>query len=186
MNSHFLTGNTIYLRGIALTDATPAYLSWLNDEEITKGLLTGYYPSTMEELQKFLQGVIHNPNAVMFAICDKITHQHIGNIKIDKFDWIGRTCELGILIGDKNYWGKGVGKEACSLVIQYAFHKLNFRKVLLTVYENNPAAIKLYQKLGFVMEGTLRKHIFVEGEYIDKHFMGLFQEEFKANEVTHN
>lgn len=175
----FLNGKSIYLRGIDISDATENYLSWLNDEEITKGLLTGYYPSTMGDLRKFIESINQNPNAVMFAICDRETNKHIGNIKIDRFDWISRTCELGILIGDKNYWGKGVGKEACSLVIQYAFHKINFRKVLLTVYNNNPAAIKLYQKLGFVMEGTLRKHIFVEGEYIDKHFMGLFKEEFK-------
>lgn len=115
----------------------------------------------------------------MFAICDKSTNRHIGNIKLDNFDWISHTCELGVLIGEKDFWGKGIGTEACTLAIQYAFNILNIRKVLLAVYATNIGAIKVYEKLGFVNEGTLRKHIWSNGNYIDKHFMGLFKEELK-------
>lgn len=175
----FISGQRVYLRAISVDDATEEYLSWLNDEETTKGLASGLYPSTIEELKTFISGIVGNKRAVMFAICDIENNVHIGNIKLDNFDWVSRTCELGLLIGNKNYWGKGIGYEVCKLAIEYAFNDLNIRKVLLAVYENNPAAIALYTKLGFVREGALRKHIFEGGHYYDKILMGLFREELK-------
>jgi len=177
--SQFISGQRIYLRAISADDATGEYLSWLNDEETTKGLASGLFPSTLDELKQFINGVVGNKNAVMFAICDITNHLHIGNIKLDKFDWVSRTCELGLLIGNKNYWGKGIGYEVCKLTIEYAFSDLNMRKVLLAVYENNPAAISLYTKLGFIQEGSLRQQIFEGGSYYDKIYMGLFKEELR-------
>lgn len=177
--SRFLEGEKIYLRASTITDATPEYLSWLNDDETTRGLSSGIFPSTIEELKAFLDRAVNNRSVVMFAICDKTNDLHIGNIKLDNFDWISRTCELGLLIGNKNYWGKGIGYEVCKLVLEYAFSDLNVRKVLLAVYENNPAAIHLYKKLGFIEEGRLRQHIYEGGTYHDKFFMGLFAEELK-------
>lgn len=175
----FLEGDKIYLRAIAKSDVNQNYLNWLNDKDTTRGLASGLFPSTLMELEQFVERAIHNKDVVMFAICDKTNDQHIGNIKIDHFDWVSRTCELGLLIGDKNYWGKGIGFEACHLTLSYAFQTLNIRKVILAVYENNPAAIGLYKKLGFQLEGSLRQHVYDDGQYYDKHFMGLFAEELR-------
>ena len=94
--------------------------------------------------------------------------------KIDQFDWVSSTCELGLLIGDKKSWGKGVGTEACQLSISYAFEKLNMRKVSLTVYANNPNAIALYEKIGFKHEGRLKDHVYEGGTFHDKLWMSIF------------
>jgi ribosomal-protein-alanine N-acetyltransferase len=177
--NRFIEGNTIYLRAIELTDASERYLSWLNDEEVTRGLASGVYPSTLEDLKKYIQQITSSKNAVMFAVCDRQNDLHIGNIKLDNFDWVHRTCELGLLLGDRSYWGKGVGTEVMRLTLTYAFSQLNLRKVLLAVYANNPAAIKLYEKVGFKQEGCLRAQIFAKGEYIDKHYMGIFSNELQ-------
>ncbi|MBX7050601.1 MAG: GNAT family N-acetyltransferase [Flavobacteriales bacterium] len=177
--SRFLEGEKIYLRALTQSDANEEYLSWLNDEETTRGLASGVFPSSIEALKKFVEGISARKDVVMFAICDKKNGQHIGNIKLDNFDWVSRTCELGILIGNKSYWGKGIGFEVCQLTIQYAFQDLNIRKVVLAVYENNPAAVKLYEKLGFQHEGRLRKQVFEGGQYFDKLYMGIFVEELK-------
>lgn len=175
----FIEGQRVFLRALMSDDVSERYLSWLNDEETTKGLASGVFPSTLAELRAFVERTTSNRNTVMLAICEQSSGVHIGNIKLDQLDWVSRTCELGILIGDKNYWGKGYGYEVCSLVLNYAFEDLNIRKVSLAVYANNPAAIKLYQKLGFQEEGRLRQHIFEGGEYHDKFFMGLFKEELR-------
>lgn len=177
MTNAFLVGDRVFLRGIQTEDATDAYLSWLNDPEITKGLVSGTHPTTRRELHEYIDAAVRNPNTVMFAVCDREEDLHIGNIKIDSFDWSSRVAELGILIGDQRYWGKGIGSEACQLVLRYAFDTLNLRKVELCVFSNNPAAMKLYEKLGFKLEGTLRQHVFRNGSYWDKHYMGIFKEE---------
>jgi len=174
----FLSNERLILRAISLGDATPTYLSWINDKETTKGLETGKYPSTMESLVGYIKAMQADKGTVMFAMIERETEKHIGNIKIHNFDWVARTCELGLMIGDKDTRGKGYGYEACSLVIEYAFERLNVRKVWLAVYDNNPAAFHIYRKLGFEEEGRLRKHIFSNGEYYDKIYMGVFHEEF--------
>jgi len=172
----FLKGKQIYLRAIALSDATEEYVQWINDPEVTKGLVTGVYPSGIEELRDYIKSVISDNNTIMMAVCDH-DDVHIGNIKLDRFDHIAKTAELGLMIGNRNYWGKGIGSEMCELILKYAFKELNLRKVSLTVYGNNLAAIKLYQKLGFIIEGTLKKHVFAEGDYHDKLWMSYFNPE---------
>jgi RimJ/RimL family protein N-acetyltransferase len=175
--SAFLTGKNVYLRAISQSDATSNYLSWLNDPEVTHGLASGTFPTNMESLNSFLSGVVENRDIVMFAICDMSTHLHIGNIKLDRFDWISRTCELGLLIGDRTYWGKGIGSEVMNLVTRFAFEDLDIRKISLTVYSNNPAAIRLYEKVGFETEGVLKNHIYSKNSYIDKIWMSIFRKQ---------
>lgn len=173
--SAFITGNTIYLRAISRSDATDRYLSWLNDPKVTHGLASGTFPTSLDNLSDYLNHVVSNRDIVMFAICDLSNNLHIGNIKLDKFDWISGTCELGLLIGDSSYWGKGVGNEVMNLIIQYAFEELNLRKISLTVYGNNPAAIRLYEKVGFETEGVLKNHIHSKNSFTDKIWMSVFR-----------
>jgi ribosomal-protein-alanine N-acetyltransferase len=177
--NRFIEGNTVYLRAIELSDATERYLSWINDEEVTRGLASGVYPSTLEDLKNYLTSIVSSKNAVMFAICDKTNDLHIGNIKVDNFDWVNRTCELGVLLGDRSYWGKGIGTEVMRLTLHYAFEQLNIRKVVLAVYANNPVAVKLYEKIGFQKEGCQRQQIHYKGDYIDKYYMGIFSNELQ-------
>lgn len=171
----FLSGEKVFLRALSLEDATSEYLSWINDPEITRGMVTGIYPSDIDSLKSYIKTTTADKNTVIFAICDKLTGQHIGNIKLDRFDFISQTCELGLMIGNPDYHGKGIGKEVCLLVTNYAFDRLNLRKISLTVYGNNPAAIRLYKNIGFVEEGCLKAHVYIQGAYVDKYWMSLFR-----------
>jgi len=170
----FLKSDDIYLRALSIDDVNQEYLSWLNNNDVTSGLVSGTFPSTMQELHNYVASKIADKNTVIFAICDINSNKHIGNIKIDNFDWISRTCELGILIGNKDFWGKGIGYASCELVCNYAFSALNIRKILLAVYSSNIAAIKVYEKLNFQLEGTLRNQVYLNGSFVDKHYMALF------------
>jgi RimJ/RimL family protein N-acetyltransferase len=175
MNSGFIQGENIILRAISAEDATAEYLSWINDPETTRGLVAGNFPSNLDALRKYIETVSQSPDAVMLAICEKYSGHHIGNVKIDRFDWISGTCELGILVGSPDYRGKGIGTEVCRLVTEYAFSRLNLRKVMLAVYANNPGAIRAYEKAGFQEEGRLKAHIFADGAFTDKIFMSIFR-----------
>ena len=96
----FLKSDDIYLRALCIDDANNEYLSWLNNSDVTSGLVSGTFPSTLQELVKYVSAKTEDRNTIIFAICDTKTNKHIGNIKIDNFDWVSRTCELGILIGN--------------------------------------------------------------------------------------
>ena len=163
-----LQGNIVHLKPLTLNEVNTAYLGWLQDPEVMMGIETSGY--TLENLKQYVTTQSANSSVLFFAIWSNDTNQHIGNIKFEIVDQKAKVSDLGLLIGNKNYWGKGVGSEACKLGITYLFEKLHTRKIYLAVYENNPSAKKLYEKLGFKLEGTLRKHVLVNNEYYDKYF----------------
>jgi [ribosomal protein S5]-alanine N-acetyltransferase len=172
-----LEGPTISLTPISLADVNSTYLSWLTDNEVMQGLATTGY--TIEKLRGYVASRVNRPDVAFFAIRSNETGEHIGNIKLEVQDAPAAVADLGLLIGNKQYWGKGVGHEACGLAIGYGFEAMKLRKIYLAVYDNNPKARRLYEKLGFKLEGTLRSHVLVNGAYYDKHLMGLFKEEFQ-------
>ena len=174
-----LEGNIVYLRYIKLSDVNDNYLSWLNDDQVMKGIVSSGF--NLKKLQSYVIEKINSRNTHFFAIISKSNNLHIGNIKLDFHDSKSNISEMGILIGDKYYWGKGIAKDACSLVLDYGFKKLNLRKIFLAVFENNIHAIKLYKSLGFKTEGKLIKQVCIQGVLYDKYFMGIFSKDYLKN-----
>ncbi len=110
---------------------------------------------------------------VFFAICSNQNKNHIGNIKLGPVNWIHQCADIGLLIGDKEYWGKGVATEAIQLVVEYAFKKLNLHKLTAGCHSTNIGSIKAFQNAGFVIEGMLKQHSFLQGRYVDAVILGL-------------
>jgi RimJ/RimL family protein N-acetyltransferase len=106
--------------------------------------------------------------------------KYIGGCGLFHFDQIAHTCEMGIGIGDRAYWGHGYGRDAIRVVLDYAFRLRNLHKVWLTVNSDNERAIRSYERCGFVEEGRLRKHVWNNGRYIDLVYMGVLREEWEA------
>lgn len=105
----------------------------------------------------------------------------IGHCALFQFDDVAATCALGITIGDRAYWGRGYGREALRLLLDYAFRHRNVRRTWLTVNATNERAIRAYRACGFVEEGRLRQHVWSDGQYVDLVHMGLLREEWSAN-----
>ncbi len=172
-NPVFLKGEKIALRPLEKGDLNNTYLGWLNDPETSSYLISTVFPSNMDQLEKFFAAVSTSRNDVMFAIVRLDTGDHIGNIKLGNINWVHRFADLGILIGDKKSWGKGFGQEACRLLVDYAFHRLNLHKVTLSVYAEHMSAIKAYEKVGFVLEGRLKQMLYHNGHYQDQLIMAV-------------
>jgi RimJ/RimL family protein N-acetyltransferase len=102
----------------------------------------------------------------------------IGDCLLHSLDDLSRICQLGIGIGDPDYRGKGYGREAVRLLLDYAFRIHNLRRVYLSVLASNTGAIRSYQSCGFIEEGRLRQHAWHLGSYDDVLYMGLLREEW--------
>jgi RimJ/RimL family protein N-acetyltransferase len=175
----FLRGAKVYLRPLERTDLNETYLSWLNDGEVTRHLETGAFPTTMQDLEKFYQGVTGSTNAVILAVADRKSHRHIGNVKLGPINWVHRRAMFGIMIGDKAFWGKGVGEEVTRMMVEYGFYRLNLRRIGLVVFEEHRPAVRCYQKVGFKTEGCLREQMYQDGKYKNHLWMGLLRSEYK-------
>ena len=178
MRRPFLVEQRLYLRLLEESDAGEEYVGWLNDYEVTRYMETGKFPSTPETIHKYLERFQDSTTDLAFAIVDRETDQHIGNITLNNINWIHRTADTGLMIGRKELWGKGYAFEAWSLIIEYAFQRLRLRKIIAGAVIDNVASIVTLEKLGFKLEGTFRQQVLVEGEYRDTVRFGLLREEF--------
>ena len=184
ISSPFLNGDRIYLRTLEETDATVDYVAWLNDRKVTRYMGSGKFPATQESIRQFITSFQNNTTAVGLAIIDRKSSQFIGTVTLHSIDWINRTAETGLMIGRKDFWGKGYAFEAWKLVLLYAFNCLGLRKITAGAVVENKASIGSLRKLGFQNEGNLRKQYFIDGEYCDVVRFGLFQNEFVGEAIS--
>lgn len=156
----------VTLRPIIKEDLT-LINKWRNDYEVFKYLGGGYMPISIDQQSKWMDGMIDNTgNNKRFSILNE-DKRFIGVIGLYNINWIHRTSEFGIYIGEKNQWGKGYAKESMNLILEFGFKVLNLRKVKLDVVVDNIAAIKMYKNLGFREVGIYKEERFIDNEYKD-------------------
>jgi RimJ/RimL family protein N-acetyltransferase len=179
----YAAGKLVYLRPLEPQDLEGDYLAWINDPEVTHYTEVGTFPSTRRDLEEFYESTKASKSQVLLAIIDRQSHRHIGNVKLGPIHWVHRKATFGILIGDKNCWGGGIGEEATRLAVEYAFQRLNLNRVDLGVFAGHEAAVRCYEKVGFKLEGRFRQDLFSGGEFRDRLWMGLLRSEYRAAEA---
>ena len=150
MNAIRLESERLILEPLTLKHLSKKYVSWMNDVDVYRYLETGGDYS-LADLELYLKDQ-EQKNIFFWAIHLKVTHKHIGNIKIDPIDKEKNSGEYGIMMGDKTEWGKGYAKEASLRVLEFCFEKIKLSQVTLGVIENNINAFKLYEKIGFEID----------------------------------
>ncbi|NQT47408.1 MAG: GNAT family N-acetyltransferase [Chloroflexi bacterium] len=178
----FLVGQRIYLREVRPSDVNEDYYRWMNDPEVTRYLESGVYPNSRENLEAYVREKLGDRNSVFLAIVFKEGHRHIGNIKLGPIDWIHRLGDVGIMIGERDCWGKGYASEAISLISRYAFGRLDLHKLTAACCDSNTGSAKAFQKSGFEIEGIRKQHAFFDGKYSDVVIMGLTNPEGRNHE----
>lgn len=137
----------IYLRPLKIEDALISF-AWRNDPQVwTYTKLVIDKTITAEIETEWIKKVLKRTQERRFAICIKDTHEYIGNVQLR--DIHEDTAEFELFIGEKKYWGKGIGFEATQQILHIAFTELKLNTVFLYVHPNNTAAIRCYDKAGF-------------------------------------
>ena len=171
-----IIGERCYLSPISMEDV-PKYTNWLNDFEVV--VSTTLY-SRIVDVEAESAALAELKKGYNFAIRLNQTNELIGNIGLNDVDFLHRTAELGIIIGNKTYWKQGYCKEAIELLLDFTFNILNIKNVYLKVYEFNVPGIKLYEKVGFKIAGRLRKALEINGNRYDLILMDILAEEYKS------
>lgn len=180
MKNPFLIGERVYLRPLDEADLDRC-LGWINDPEVIS-TLGRRFPMSATLEREWLTGQYKSEKTLSLAIVVKDGDQHIGNCGFNDIDYANRKAVFGILIGEKDQWGKGYGPEAARLIVDYGFNQLNLHRISLTVYSNNPRAIRAYEKVGFVHEGTLRESYFRDGRYYDTLVMAIVDRDWNNDQ----
>lgn len=163
----FIKGDKIYLRELRTSDLTGPWYTWLNDSDVTTFQNKGITPNSIEKQTNYYESLMNNSNEVVLAIIEDETQKHIGCVGLHRIDWVHRSAELGIVIGDKGVWGKKYGKQAWQLISEYGFNVLNLHRIFAVIVEGNIASQKSAEAAGFELDGKMRDYLFKNGKYLN-------------------
>lgn len=147
------------------------YIDWLQDPQVLKYLEVRHTPQTRENITEFVNNMHNASNNLMLGIFLKDYNKHIGNIKLGPIDWRYKRADIGIIIGDKNQWGKGYAPEAIEAVCSLAFNELGLSRVQAGAYASNVGSQKAFEKVGFHIEGSFKNYWQLDNEPEDNTFM---------------
>lgn len=154
---------------------------WRNSSEVRRRLRQ-YRLLNMENQIDWFKQMSRDPNAAMFGV--EISNDGhglywrlVGVCGLCYIDWVGRTAEVSIIIGDEDFRHKGVGTKVLELLKNKAFDEYNLRKLWAEIYSNNYPSEQLFEKCGYEIEGIRQQHVFKEGHYWDSTFYALFRED---------
>jgi RimJ/RimL family protein N-acetyltransferase len=173
-----IEGLHITLRAREDQDAE-AFHRWFNDPEVTRFLGQPFPAISLSQQRAFIQNMNTDRDRRTYSIVLK-DGTLIGNCELRAFSWSARSCELGIVIGEKQYWSQGYGGEAVGLLLRIAFDGLNMHKVWLSCAAYNERGLRAYRRIGFREDGRLRDDRFIDGRYDDTIMMSMLATEWRV------
>lgn len=165
------------LRPFTLSDVGPDYLGWMNDPLVTRHLESRFQTWDLDSLAAWVRATLADPNSHLLAIIHLADGRHAGNLKIGPVRHPHRVAEVGIMVGRRELWGRGIGSRALRLAALYARRDLGLHKLTAGCYADNPASIRAFEKAGFIREGLARSEWLSGDAYVDGVRLGLLLEE---------
>jgi len=168
----------VYLRAIEPDDYKTS-IKWRNDDEIWN-MVGGpkYFVSEAYEKKWVEDAIFNSSNKLILAICLKKTNEHIGYVYLNNISWKNKNASFAKLIGEKEFWGKGLAKEATLLLLYHGFIVLGLERIEARQLVDNIKSIKVNEKCGFKTEGMMRNAVFKNGEFRDQNLMSIIREDF--------
>ncbi len=179
----YYNGALIRLRPSERADL-PLFVQWLSNPEMRQYLILRYISQALEE--RWFEGLVSDlrggfqPARLHFMIEALEGPRPIGAVGLEDINWRDRSAELGIFIGEPEFWGKGYGSDAVRTTLEVGFRWYNLHRIFLNVVDDNERARRSYEKCGFQLEGRLRKAVFIDGGYKDLLLMSILADEFNA------
>jgi RimJ/RimL family protein N-acetyltransferase len=166
----------LYFRPLEVEDLD-AVQGFANDPE-NQQYVTLHRPLSRGAEREWLESLGRKESEVVFGIALKEEGRLIGTCGLREIGLPNRAADLGIMIGEARFQGRGLGTEAMNLLLAYGFETLNLNRIGLRVYANNPRAIRCYEKCGFRREGVLREARWWAGRWWDVLQYGILAREW--------
>ena len=148
-----------HLRSLTVEDVNERYRSWFNPETARMGIASARRRPTLQELRDFVAARAARPDVLFLGIFVKQSGEHVGNIKYEPIDREERYAVMGILVGEKQWWGKGVTAEVLRATARWLAEHCGTQEIVLGVMKDNLPARRSYEKVGFRPRETGRIRI---------------------------
>jgi len=180
MNQYYWQGQKVRLRGIEPED-WQYYILWDQDTEAARSLYFVPPPQSVEACRKMTaeRSLKRGENEVFDWMIDNLKGETVGSINTHSVERRYGTFSYGVFI-QQEYRGQGYADEAVRMLLRYYFDELGYQKCTVGVYEFNMGSVRLHEKLGFQLEGRIRRMIYTKGIYHDELRYGITADEFRA------
>ncbi len=172
-----IEGQRLVLRDMVASDASGAYLGWMNDSGVTRFLESRFASYSERDLVSYITAMRSHADIRFLAILVRDTQRHIGNVKLGPIERPHGRADIGILIGQRECWGRGYASEAVSMVADWAFAELALSKLTAGAYANNVGSIRAFVRAGFEIEAIRQRHYRCGDELVDGVLLSMFAPE---------
>jgi RimJ/RimL family protein N-acetyltransferase len=173
-------GERVWLRPSERSDIE-LFVRWFGDADTVSFLaLRAPMSRAMEErwFERMLER--HGNDMYHFVICLLEDDRPIGTIGLEEIDHANGSSAVGIMIGEKALWGRGLGTDAMNAIVDFAFGELRLERVWLQVYDYNERGRRSYEKAGFRVEGRSRHAVYHRGRHHDVDVMAILRDEWAS------
>ena len=173
----FLEGERIILRSLKKDDLD--ILFELSTDKEVCDLIGEVYPITEGEMDDYYNRLQKTDNRISFVVIDREKNNIIGETGLLRIFPPWRTADLSMIIWEREYWGKGYGKEIAKLIMDYAFNDVNIHRLSIGVVGFNENSIKFWKSVGFKEEGRQIEGYYKNGKYSDFNMMYILEDEYR-------
>ncbi|MBN0048148.1 GNAT family N-acetyltransferase [Streptomyces actuosus] len=173
-----LTGERTVLRPFTEADADTMW-EIVGDPEVVRFTFEPDTDLTPERLRSWYATRADRADRLDLAVTDRATGELVGEVVLHEFDPRSRGCSFRTLIGPRGR-GRGLGTEATRLIVAHGFEQLGLHRIQLEAYSDNHRALRVYEKVGFVVEGVRRQARQQDGEWVDEVLMAILDREWAA------
>ena len=179
-NTSIWQGERVRLRAIEPSD-WDAYFRWNQDDEQARSVSSIPFPQSAEAVRQWAQQeATRKPEGDAFRfVIENETSEVVGDLTTHHCDARAGSFSYGITVR-REHRRNGYAAEAIALVLCYYFRELRYQKATVSVYSFNEASARLHEKLGFQLEGRIRRTVFTDGPHCDELVYGITAEEFSA------
>lgn len=185
MTSTFIEGKKVILRTLCEKDAEGKYATWFNNVETCKYNSHHIFPYYKEDAVNYIRNVNRAKKDLVLAIVDKRRNVHIGNISLQNIDYISRSAEFAVILGEAKYRGRGFAKEAAYLLLKHGFSALNLHRIYCGTSDDNIPMKKMAVSLGMKQEGRRVEAMYKDGSFKDVIEYGILRKNFIKTEAKH-
>lgn len=174
-----LRGNICGLRAIEQEDLHNL-LKWRNNPEIRRYFREYRELSMSHQSNWFESNVLKDDRTLMFAIIELSSQRLLGSCGLCYIDWVNSNAELSIYIGEESlYIDDSFAPDAAIIMARYAFQEIGLHRIWSEIYEFDQLKKRLFERLGFALDGRHRQTHWTGGKWHDSLFYGLLTDEFE-------
>ncbi len=146
---------------------TDRYVAWLCDPDVNRYLESRFLKHDMTSTLAFVSKMLEHPDVIMLGIRSLALGAHVGNIKLGPIDRNHGLGDIGLMIGERSAWGRGLAPDTIATLVRIAGEQLRLRKLTAGCYASNVGSERAFRKAGFHVEATRKNHFLLDGRAED-------------------